>query len=269
MIHASKPTLFFGVPTALAAMLQVQDVEHRWDLSSLRGCVSAGEPLPASIYRRWLSRFGTEILDGIGSTEVLHIYVSARAGGVVPGSSGQPVPGYDVRIVDEGGTDLPAGAVGDLLVRGPSTALCYWRRAAQTRAKMRGEWFFSGDKYRRDEDGNYWYEGRSDDMFKVGGEWVSPVEVEAALVEHAAVVECAVVPFDSGGGILKPRAVVVPAAGASPGPQLEEELRAFVRERLAAYKCPRAIEFVADLPKTATGKIQRFKLRAAAMGGEF
>jgi benzoate-CoA ligase len=158
---------------------------------------------------------------------------------------------------------VPVGSVGDLLVQGPSTSLLYWNRAAETRAKMRGEWFFSGDKYRRDEHGNYWYEGRSDDMFKVGGEWVSPAEVESALIEHPAVVECAVVAFDSGGGILKPRAVVVLAAGASAGANLEEELRAFVRERLVAYKCPRAIQFVPDLPKTATGKIQRFKLRSA------
>jgi benzoate-CoA ligase len=260
-IHAARPTIFFGVPTAFAAMLQVPDVEQKYDLRSIRCCVSAGEPLPAEIYRRWHARFGTEILDGIGSTEVLHIYMSARAGAVVPGSSGRPVPGYDVRIVSEAGEALPPGQVGDLLVRGPSTAVAYWNRPQQSRQKMRGEWFFSGDKYTCDANGDYWYAGRSDDMFKVGGEWVSPAEVEAALVEHASVLECAVVPFDAGAGLLKPKAVVVAARGVAPDPALGEELQGFLRGKIAAYKCPRMIEFVPELPKTATGKIQRFKLR--------
>jgi len=260
-IHQARPTIFFGVPTAFAAMLQAPDVEQRWNLGSIRCCVSAGEPLPAEIYRRWHTRFDTEILDGIGSTEVLHIYLSARPGAVVPGSSGQPVPGYQVRIVSETGEDLPVGRVGDLLVKGPSTAMGYWNRARDTRKKMRGEWFESGDKYSTDEAGNYWYAGRSDDMFKVGGEWVSPAEVEAAIIEHTAVLECAVVPFDAGAGLLKPKAVVVAAKGFTGGPALGEELRGFLRGRIAAYKCPRVFDFVPDLPKTATGKIQRFKLR--------
>jgi benzoate-CoA ligase len=268
VIHDTRPTIFFGVPTAFAAMLQVPGAEQRWDLGSLRCGVSAGEALPGAIHTRWRERFGTDILDGIGSTEVLHIYVSARPGAVVPGSSGQPVPGYDVRIVDETGRDLPPGSVGDLLVRGPSTALFYWSNAEQTRAKMRGGWFVSGDKYRCDETGHYWYAGRSDDMFKVGGEWVSPAEVEATLIEHRAVVECAVVPFDAGAGLLKPRAVVVTADGVTADAALAEELQRFVRERIAAYKCPRLVDFVAELPKTATGKIQRFKLRQAGASPE-
>jgi benzoate-CoA ligase len=260
-IDDARPTVFFGVPTAFAAMLQREDVERRWSLASLRCCVSAGEPLPAVLYHRWRQRFGTEILDGLGSTEVLHMYISARPGEAVAGSSGRPVPGYDVRIVDDAGADLPPGQVGELLVKGPSTALGYWGRADQTRAKMRGEWFVSGDKYRCDANGHYWYAGRSDDMFKVGGEWVSPTEVEATLIEHGAVLECAIVPFDGGGGLLKPKAVVVPAAGVAAEPALAEDLQRFLRERLAAYKCPRLVEFVSELPKTATGKIQRFRLR--------
>jgi benzoate-CoA ligase family protein len=268
LIDSGRPTIFFGVPTAYAAMLQIADAEQRFDFRSIRCGVSAGEALPAAIHTRWRSRFGTEILDGLGSTEVLHIYVSGRHGAVVPGSSGKPVPGYAVRLVDEAGQDVPDGTVGDLLVRGPSTALSYWNNAEQTRGKMRGEWFVSGDKYRCDEDGNYWYAGRSDDMFKVGGEWVSPTEVEATLIEHAAVVECAVVPFDAGGGLLKPRAVIVLTAGAAADQALAEELQRFVRERIASYKCPRLVEFVAELPKTATGKIQRFKLRQASVSPE-
>jgi benzoate-CoA ligase len=261
VIADARPTLFFGVPTLYAAMLAIADAERRFAHDSLRLCVSAGEPLPAELYRRWHARFGIEILDGIGSTEVLHIYISARAGRVVPGSSGRPVPGYDVRIVDERGEPAPAGAVGDLLVRGPSTALLYWNRPDQTRQKMRGEWFASGDKYRCDETGDYWYAGRSDDMFKVGGEWVSPIEIESALVAHDAVLECAVAPVETADGVLEPRAFVVvqPSTAASPG--LADDLVEFVRSRLASYKAPRAIVFLDELPKTAAGKIQRFKLR--------
>jgi len=261
VIHERKPTMFFGVPTLYASMLQIADAETRFDLSSLRFCVSAGEPLPAEIYLRWRARFNREILDGIGSTELLNMYICSRPGRVKPGSSGELVPGYAVRIVNERGEDVGANQTGDLLVKGPSTAVLYWNRRDQTKQKMQGEWFVSGDKYRVDEDGYYWYAGRADDMFKVSGEWVSPIEVEATLVTHDSVVECAVVPFAEASGVLKPKAYVVLRAGVDGTSSLAEELQTVVRSRLAAYKCPREIAFLSELPKTATGKVQRFKLR--------
>jgi acyl-coenzyme A synthetase/AMP-(fatty) acid ligase len=223
--------------------------------------VSAGEPLPPELYRRWRERFGVELLDAPGSTEVLHCYLSPRPGRVTPGSVGEPVPGYAMRIVDEHGHDVPEGVEGELWVHGRSTAVGYWQRRDQTVAKMHGPWFASGDRYRRDGNGRYWHIGRADDMFKVAGEWCSATEVEAALAAHDAVVECAVVAHPDADGVLKPRAVVVLATGVEATAELAETLRVFVRGRLAHYKCPRTIDFVVDLPKTATGKIQRFKLR--------
>ena len=256
-----RPTLFFSVPTHFAAMLRETDAANPYDLTSVRLGVSAAEPLPAEIVRRWRSRFGFDVLDGIGSTEVLHIYISNRPGCVRPGSSGVPVPEYELRITGEDGNDLPAGQVGDLWVRGSSTATHYWRRPEITSQRMRDGWFFSGDKYRVDLDGCYWYAGRSDDMFRVSGEWVSPVEVESALVEHEAVLEAAVVARPNENGLLKPWAFVVLKETGDATDMLAVELRHFVGQRLAGYKCPRRIEFVPDLPKTATGKVQRFKLR--------
>jgi len=258
-IQEGKPTLFFGVPTLYAAMLAQKEVPH--DLSSLRLCVSAGEPLPGELFTRWKARFGTEILDGIGSTEVLHIYISGRRGSARPDSTGVPVDGYEVRIIDESGADVPPGETGDLIVRGASTAMQYFNRRDQTRAKMRGEWFFSGDKFRRTPDGEYHYVGRSDDMFKAGGEWVSPTDVEAALVSHPAVLEAAVTPRDDG-GLLRPQAHVVLTQGQKGTPELAEELRQHVRSRCAGFMVPKHVHFIQELPKTATGKIQRFKLRS-------
>ena len=257
-IQEARPTLFFGVPTLYAAMLAQKDVPH--DLSSLRLCVSAGEPLPGELFTRWKARFGTEILDGIGSTEVLHIYISTRRGKAKPDSTGTVVDGYEVRIVDESGADVRPGETGDLIVRGPSTATMYFNRRDQTRSKMRGEWFVSGDKFRRTADGEYHYVGRSDDMFKAGAEWVSPTDVEAALVSHAAVLEAAVTPREDG-GLLRPQAHVVLKAGQQGSDDLAEELRQHVRSRCAGYMVPRQVHFVAELPKTATGKIQRYLLR--------
>jgi benzoate-CoA ligase len=261
VIDRARPTIFFGIPTLFAAMLDVPDVERRFDLSSLRSCVSAGEPLAAELFSRWQARFGTEILDAIGSTEVLHIYVASRPGRVKPGSTGSPVPGYEVKILSEAGEPLGPNQVGDLHVKGPSTAIMYWNRRDQTKQKMRGEWFDSGDKYSFDEEGYFWYAGRSDDMFKVAGEWVSPIEIESLLIEHASVLESAVVSWTEPSGVLKPKAYVVLKSGCTGSDELIAELQAFVRARTAHFKCPRAIEFVADLPKTVTGKIQRFKLR--------
>ena len=258
LIRRYRPTLFFGVPTAYAAML-AQDGPA--DLGDVRLCVSAGEPLPAALFTRWKDRFGVEILDGIGSTEALHIYISSRPGSVRPGSSGDVVPGYAVRIVDEEGRDLPAGEIGDLLVSGESIAAGYWNKHERTKAAFSGEWFRSGDKYYRDDDGYYWYCGRSDDMLKVGGQWVSPTEVEAALIQHPAVLECGVVGKDDAEKLVKPYAFVVLKPEQQPSDALAAELQAFVRDKIAAYKYPRWIEFTPELPKTATGKIQRFRLR--------
>jgi benzoate-CoA ligase family protein len=256
-IHEAKPTVFFGVPTLYAAMLAQKEVPH--DLSSLRLCVSAGEPLPGELFNRWKERFGTEILDGIGSTEVLHIYISPRRGSAKPDSTGVPVDGYEVRIIDEGGADVGRGETGDLIVRGASTATMYFNRREQTRSKMRGEWFFTGDKFRQTEDGEYHYVGRSDDMFNAGGEWVSPTDVEAALVSHGAVLEAAVTPRDDG-GLLRPQAHVVLTQGRQGSPELAEELRQHVRSR-CGFMVPKQIHFRQELPKTATGKIQRYVLR--------
>lgn len=256
-----RPTLFFAVPTHLAAMLRETDAANPYDLSSVRLGVSAAEPLPAEILRRWRERFGFEVLDGIGSTEVLHIYISNRPGSVRPGSSGGPVPGYEVRITDERGRELPAGETGDLWVRGRSNATHYWSRPELTAARMRDGWFFSGDKYRMDADGYYWYAGRSDDMFRVSGEWVSPIEVESALIEHPAVLEAAVVARPGEDRLPVPCAFVALKRPDGASEALAEELRRFVRERLAGYKQPRQIEFLDELPKTATGKVQRYKLR--------
>ena len=254
-IAEGKPTVFFGVPTLYAAMLQAKGEP---DVASLRQCVSAGEPLPGDLFSRWKARFGTEILDGIGSTEVLHIYISPRKGVAKPGSTGLPVDGYQVRIVDEQGADVKPGETGDLIVRGPSTALFYWNRKETSRQKMRGEWFFSGDKFRQTGDGEFHYVGRSDDMFKCGGEWVSPADVESALVSHASVLECAVVPKKGDDGLLRPKAHVVLVQGKQ---VTVEELQQHVRGKCAGYMVPREIVFVAELPKTATGKIQRYLLR--------
>jgi benzoate-CoA ligase len=259
-VEKAKPTLFFSVPTLYAAMLQEAD-QNAYDLSSVRLAVSAAEPLPAEIFRRWKDRFGIEILDGIGSTEVLHIYISASPRRVKPGSSGQTVPGYDVRIVDSEGHDVPPGTLGDLWVRGPSTAPCYWNRTGLTRNRMRGEWFVTGDKYRQDEDGYYWYAGRSDDMFRASGQWVSPNEVESALIEHSSVLEAAVVAFEEENRLHTPKAFVVLKSGVAPTAELIRELQDFVKQRITPYKYPRRIEFVSELPKSAAGKVLRYKLR--------
>jgi benzoate-CoA ligase len=259
--HECRPTLFFAVPTHFAAILRETHSACPYDLRSVRLGVSAAEPLPADIVRRWRERFGFEVLDGIGSTEVLHIYISNRPGRVREGSSGVPVPGYEVRIADECGQDLPAGEIGDLWVRGRSNATHYWNRPQLTAERMRDGWFSSGDKYRVDADGYYWYAGRSDDMFRVSGEWVSPIEVESALIEHPAVLEAAVVAREGEDGLTMACAFVALKEAAGAGEALAAELRAFVRGRLAGYKRPRRIEFLDELPKTATGKIQRYKLR--------
>jgi benzoate-CoA ligase family protein len=261
VIDRHKPTLFFCVPTAYQSLLSVEDAADRYDLSSIRSCVSAGEALPAAVWQRWKERFGLEILDGIGSTEILHIFISNQPGACKPGTSGKVVPGYVAMVVDEEGEPVPPGEIGDLLVRGDSTCAFYWNKHEQTKDTIQGHWIRTGDKYTIDEDGYYTYQGRSDDMVKAGGIWVSPVEVECTLVEHPAVVECAVVGAKDEAGLVKPKAFVVCGPDHTPCEELGEELIDHVKQRIAKYKYPRWVVFVDELPKTATGKIQRYKLR--------
>jgi benzoate-CoA ligase len=263
--QSTRPTIFFSVPTLYAMMLEQAEGES-YKLDSLRLAVSAAEPLPAEIFRRWRRRFGVEILDGIGSTEVLHIYMSARAGEVKPGSTGKAVPGYDLRIVDVDGCDVPPGTIGDLLVSGDSIASSYWNRRELTTDRMRGRWFVTGDKYWKDQDGYYWYAGRSDDMFRVSGQWVSPAEVESALIEHECVLEAAVVAYQEDTELLTPKAFVVLRTGAAASPALARELQEFVKQRITPYKYPRRIEFLEELPKSPAGKLLRYKLRERSRG---
>jgi 4-hydroxybenzoate-CoA ligase len=267
-----RPTIFFGVPTLYGQMLDYKerqdresgvkaDADGNHEFSSVRVCVSAGEALPTDIYYRWKKRFGIDIIDGIGSTEVLHIFVSNRPGEVKPGSTGKPVPGYELKIVDDEGMEVPKGEIGTLLVKGDSAAQQYWRKREKSRHTMVGEWINTGDKYYVDDEGYYWCAGRADDMLKVGGIWVSPVEVENCLGQHPAVFECAIVGYPDEKGLTKPKAFVVLREGYAASPELEEELKKWVLARLAKFKYPRWIAFIDQLPKSTTGKIQRFKLR--------
>ena len=255
-----RPTIFYRVPTLFAALLAHPELPRREELA-LRCCTSAGEALPADIARRWTERLGVEILDGIGSTEMLHIFLSNRPGAVRPGTTGQPVPGYELRIVGDDGAPVTPGQVGELQIKGPTAAMGYWNNRDKTRDTFQGSWTRSGDKYSIDADGYYVYSGRSDDMLKVGGIYVSPVEVESALITHPAVLEAAVIGRADDEKLVKPQAYVVLKGGHAGTPALAEELRRHVKDRLAPYKYPRWIEFIDELPKTATGKIQRFKLR--------
>ena len=259
-----NPTLFFSVPTLYNAMLNHEGAGD-YDLSSIRLCVSAAEALPAGIWRRWKETFGSVILDGIGSTEMLHIFVSNTPEEIKPGSSGKPVPGYEAKILDEAGYPVEPGEAGYLSVKGDSAAAFYWRNHEKTKQTMQGEWLFAGDWYRVDEDGFYWYEGRSDDMIKVSGLWVSPVEVESTLGDHPAVIEAAAVgvPVD---GLTRVRAHIVLRQEYAPSEELVAELQNWCKERLKRYQYPHLVEFVDELPKTVTGKIQRFKLREPETG---
>jgi benzoate-CoA ligase len=256
-----RPTIFFGIPTLYSNMLQVKDSEKKYDISSLRICTSAGEALPTEIFYEWKKRFGLDILNGLGSTELLHIFISNRPGDVKPESTGKLLHGYTTKIVDDDGQELPDGEVGTLLVKGESTAALYWREPEKTKRSMIGEWFNTGDKYYKDKDGYYYYFGRGDDMLKVGGIWVSPIEVEDELVSHPAVLEAAVVPHEDANKLIKPKAYVVLKEGYEPTEELAKDIQLYVKKNLAGYKYPRWIEFLDELPKTATGKIQRVRLR--------
>jgi benzoate-CoA ligase family protein len=263
VIERFRPTVYYGVPTLYAAQLQALEATDA-DLSSLRLCFSAGEPLPAEIFRRWKQRTGKTILDGIGSTEALHIFLCNRPDDARPGSSGRPVPGYTVRIVDDTDAEVPPGEVGRLQVKGWSTAAFYWNNPEQTVTTMRGEWLDTGDTFRCDEDGRFQYCGRSNDMLKVGGIWCSPIEIENRMIAHPDVLEAAVVGLEDSDGLVKPEAWVVLREGVRDSDPLREALVRHCKEGLAPYKFPRRIHFLDDLPKTATGKIQRFRLRQMA-----
>jgi benzoate-CoA ligase len=259
LLKKHQPTIFYGVPTLYAALLADPARPSKSELK-LRVCTSAGEALPAEIGRKWTAQYGCDILDGIGSTEMLHIFLSNRPGEVRYGTTGQAVPGYELRIVGDDGRECAAGDIGELQISGPSAALMYWNSRAKTKATFAGEWTRSGDKYTVDADGYYTYSGRSDDMLKVGGIYVSPFEVEACLMTHPAVLEVAVIGVADNDELIKPKACVVLKSGQT---ATADELKAHVKQQLAPYKYPRWIEFVGELPKTATGKIQRFKLRQA------
>jgi 4-hydroxybenzoate-CoA ligase/benzoate-CoA ligase len=259
-VRRHRPTILYNSPTSYAAILAQTQVGPE-DLGSLRLCVSAGEALPAPVWHAWKQRTGLDIIDGIGCTEIYHIFISNRPGEIRPGSSGKPMLGFDLQLVDELGAPVPQGEIGNLLVRGPTTALGYLHQYDKSRQTFRGEWLFTGDKYRVDEDGYYWHCGRSDDMLKVGGIWVAPMEVESTLMRHQAVMECAVVGAGDSADLVKPKAFVALRPGYEPSDALAEELIAFCRRELAEYKRPRWVIFVPELPKTATGKIQRFRLR--------
>jgi benzoate-CoA ligase len=260
-----RPTIFYGVPTLYAAMLAAPDLPAR-DKVSVRVAISAGEALPKEIGERFAAHFGCDVLDGIGSTEMLHIFLSNRPDAVRYGTTGTPVPGYDIELRDEHGSAVGDDVIGDLYVRGPSAALMYWSNRDKSRATFVGDWTKSGDKYVRSRDGFYTYAGRGDDMMKVSGQYVSPFEVEGALMQHSSVLEAAVIGKADRDGLTKPKAFVVLKNGAVASTALENELKGLVKERLASYKYPRFIEFVTELPKTATGKIQRFKLREKEAG---
>jgi benzoate-CoA ligase len=262
ILRERQPTIFYGVPTLYNAMLASNELPRPEELA-LRRCVSAGEPLPPEIGRRWSARIGVDILDGIGSTELLHIFLSNRPGEVRYGSTGRPLPGYALKIVDEEDQPVRRGEIGDLLVSGPTSAAAYWNSRERSRITFNGLWTRTGDKYFEDEDGYYVYCGRSDDMLKVSGMYVSPAEVEAALIAHEGVLEAAVVGAPDADGLIKPKAFVVVTPDTRANDELARALELHTRNVLAPFKCPRWIAFLDELPKTATGKIQRFKLREA------
>jgi benzoate-CoA ligase family protein len=256
-----RPTLFFSVPALYAAMVRTPEISEA-DFSSVRACVSAAEALPAAVLARWQSLAGVSILDGIGSTEMLHIYCSNTLDDLAPGTSGRPVPGYELRLVDERGLDVSPGEAGDLMVRGDSCAAFYWHQREKTRFSMRGDWFHTGDRYIVDANGHYVYQGRSDDMIKVGGLWVSPADVEGCLVRHPAVSEAAVIGVQVD-DVSRIKAFVICASPPGDADALADELRDWCKEHLRRYEYPHVVEFVEDLPRTPTGKVQRYKLREA------
>jgi benzoate-CoA ligase len=261
-IEKYRPTIFFGVPTLYGRLIDIAErSEKKYDLSSVRICVSAGEALPAQFVRKWKTLFGLDILDGLGSTEALHIFISNQVGDIRDGSTGKIVPGYEAKIITDSGVEAAPNEPGDLIIKGESIAHGYWNLHEENKKKFKGDWLLTGDKYYKDEDGYFWYCGRSDDMIKVGGIWVSPIEIENALIRHEAVLEVAVVGVKLDNNLEQCKAYVVLKEGFAPEESLKKELQDFLKTQLAPYKYPRIIEFINEMPKTASGKIQRFKLR--------
>jgi 4-hydroxybenzoate-CoA ligase len=260
-LRRNRVTIFYGVPSLYTALLSHQEICQGAGSDCLRICVSAGEALPAHIGERWRSVVGVDVLDGLGSTEMLNTFLSNRLGDIRYGSTGKPVPGYNARIVDEYGREVGDGEIGELIVRGPSAGEGYWNQRAKSRRTFAGEWTHTGDKYRRDAEGYYYYCGRTDDMFKVSGMWVSPFDVEAALVSHEAVLEAAVIGKEDADGLIKPKAFIVLRNGYRADDGLLETLKVHVKDKAGPWKFPRWIELRTTLPRTATGKIQRFRLR--------
>jgi benzoate-CoA ligase len=260
VIERYRPTILTTVPTMINSMLNAPDAAQR-DLSSLRFCYSAGEALPIELYERWKKTLGIEICDGIGSAEMFHIYISNRPGDVKPGSLGKVVDGYEAKIVDAEGQSVPTGQMGTLRIKGDSAALCYWNAHEKSKETFAGDWCTTGDQFHVDEEGYYWYHGRTDDMLKVSGIFVAPAEIENCLLTHEAVLECAVIGAEAGDGLIKPKAFVVLREDFAAGEELAEEIKGFVKSHLALYKYPRWIEFVSSLPKNDRGKIDRKKLK--------
>jgi benzoate-CoA ligase family protein len=254
-------TVFAGVPTLYAQMLAAAESGQPANLGKVRVCLSAAEPLPAELLRRWQDRFGVDILDGIGTTEALHVFLSNRIGDIRPGSSGRALDGYEIRLVNDADEDVADGEIGNIVISGGSLFTGYWNRVDVSRRVLQGRWYHTGDKYSRDADGYYWYHGRSDDMLRVSGHWVSPAEVESALIAHPSVLEAAVIGKADADELIKPKAFVILREGVERSESLAEELKDHVKATIAPYNYPRWVEFVDELPKTATGKIQRFKLR--------
>nr|MBA2734857.1 benzoate-CoA ligase family protein [Acidobacteriota bacterium] len=260
VIERYRPTILTTVPTMINAMLNMED-SARKDLSSLRFCYSAGEALPVELYTRWMETFGIEIYDGIGSAEMFHIYITNRPGDVKPGSLGRVVEGYEARIVDAEGKEVQTGEMGTLRIKGDSAALCYWNAQEKSKETFAGDWCTTGDQFHQDAESYYWYHGRTDDMLKVSGVFVAPAEIENCLLQHEAVREAAVIGYDEGAGLIKPKAFLVLREGHIPGEELAENIQSFVKSRLALYKYPRRIEFVSSLPKNDRGKIDRKQLK--------
>ncbi len=260
MIERYRPTILTSVPTMINHMLNIDGAAKK-DLSSLRMCLSAGEALPAELYRRWIETFDVEIYDGIGSAEMFHIYITNRAGDVRPGSLGRIVEGYEARIVDTEGRDVPTGEMGTLRVKGDSAALCYWQAHEKSKETFAGDWCMTGDQFHKDGDGYFWYHGRTDDMLKVSGVYVAPVEIENCLLHHEAIQECTVVGHDAGDSLIKPKAFIVLHNSFTASDALAQEIKDFVKSKIALYKYPRWIEFVHSLPKNDRGKVERRKLK--------
>lgn len=266
VIKRYRPTILTTVPTMINSMLNVPGAAKE-DLASLRFCYSAGEALPIELYERWMNAYGVDICDGIGSAEMFHIYITNRPGDVKPGSLGRIVDGYEARIVDADDKEVPIGDMGTLKIKGDSAALCYWNAHEKSKETFAGDWCTTGDQFHVDADGYYWYHGRTDDMLKVSGVFVAPAEIENCLLQHEAILECAVVGHEAGEGLIKPKAFVVLRDGFRESEQLVDEIKLFVKSRIAVYKYPRWVEFVSSLPKNDRGKIDRKQLKATDKHG--